>query len=247
MTDDRNNNIEEKISIIQEGWLEKKGKSHGYWKKRFFVLYSDKTFEYYETEQKLSMKGNGHFKDISKTDVEGPELNVYTPGRVWGFKFASEVLRNLWQIYIHPLENIQGTYRKNGEKHIPLLREGRLGTIAPVSNPALAAGAPPTPTLEDESSFYKINTTPKPNSLLMKKRTQKERAGEPGIFVEKKTEINKPMVKLRSALSENRPLLCSPRKAKPPPGPESPRKTKPFAAPPPPKKLVRSIITTLQI
>ena len=102
-------------TIVKQGYLEKNAKkgTFGSWKKRYVVLYSNQTVEYYSTDKLKEMKGsfNVRLENISndyktkETSLSGcvhtntknkNGFNIECDKRLWEFKATSSNERNEW-------------------------------------------------------------------------------------------------------------------------------------------------------
>lgn len=106
-----------KEGIIKEGYLMKKGKVIGPWKKRKFILNSDGTMSYYGNKSnheivRFSVKHLTKImcKSWGKSSAKRYGIKIYTPQRKWRLLCESECDRREW---VNAIENIKQINSEN--------------------------------------------------------------------------------------------------------------------------------------
>ena len=120
------------MSIIKEGWIEKKGQTFmaGY-RKRWLVLYSDKTLKYFEDTYYEILKGSidiSEASNIRKCSEASKNWKfgweIVTPNRSWYFSSKSEYARKQW------IQHVQNTKRASAPPTAHIHKNRSLQSIA---------------------------------------------------------------------------------------------------------------------
>merc|ERR1712154_320651 len=85
------------IQIVKQGWMMKKGELIKSWKKRYFVLNSNKILNYYESDKAVMIKGScslNKVKSIKKKS--GQSFEIDTPKRKWCFACRDDKVMDEW-------------------------------------------------------------------------------------------------------------------------------------------------------
>lgn len=128
------------MSLVKEGWIEKKGQTFmaGY-KRRWLVLYSDKTLKYYEDNYYEILKGSIDISEASKVQNSMEHSKnwkfgweIVTPTRNWYFSSKTDNDRKQW------IQNIQTvmefTSLKSPSGRLSYNKHKRLKNIAKEQN-----------------------------------------------------------------------------------------------------------------
>jgi len=85
------------IHIVQQGWMMKQGGLVKSWKRRYFVLKTNKVLNYYESDNSSMVKGSIELsKVIGVEKKQKKSLELVTPKRTWPFACVSTEVRDQW-------------------------------------------------------------------------------------------------------------------------------------------------------
>ena len=114
------------MSVLQEGWIEKKGQTFGSttfgagYRKRWLVLYSDRTVKYYQDTNYGILKGSIDISEATKAQNSNEHSkqwkfgwNIVTPSRKWQFSSKTAIDRDDW------VRNINTSINSISPKSIP--------------------------------------------------------------------------------------------------------------------------------
>jgi len=92
-----NNNANGGIQIIKQGWMMKKGDIVKSWKKRYFVLKTNQTLNYYESDNAVMVKGTCQLNKVKSVKKKSTQsFEVQTPKRKWCFACKDTATRDDW-------------------------------------------------------------------------------------------------------------------------------------------------------
>jgi len=99
-TNDNQNDVNIKKGgdqIVKQGWMMKKGDMIKSWKKRYFVLKTNRTLNYYESDAAVMVKGVCHLNKVkSVKKKKGENFEVDTSKRTWCFACKDTKTRDDW-------------------------------------------------------------------------------------------------------------------------------------------------------
>merc|ERR1712228_268682 len=85
------------IEIIKQGYMMKKGDLIKNWKKRYFVLKTNKILNYYESDNAVMVKGSCSLNKVKSVKKKsGQSFEIDTPKRKWCFACKDEKVRDEW-------------------------------------------------------------------------------------------------------------------------------------------------------
>merc|ERR1712013_152192 len=85
------------MQIVRQGWMMKKGDIIKNWKKRYFVLQSNRVLNYYESSSSAMVKGTVALRKATRVVKKSTQsLEVHTPKRKWCFACKDTATRDEW-------------------------------------------------------------------------------------------------------------------------------------------------------
>merc|ERR1719228_2118004 len=94
------------IHIVQQGWMMKEGGLVKSWKRRYFVLKTNKVLNYYESDNSSMVKGNVTLSEVvSVQKKQKKSFSLVTQKRTWNFACASTEVRDKW---VDNIANVAG-------------------------------------------------------------------------------------------------------------------------------------------
>ena len=102
-----NNNGGSGIQILKQGWMMKKGDIVKSWKKRYFVLKSNQTLNYYESDNAVMIKGTCQLNKVKSVKKKSTQsFEVQTPKRKWCFACKDQQTRDDWVSKVKQVANV---------------------------------------------------------------------------------------------------------------------------------------------
>jgi len=96
------------IHIVQQGWMMKQGGLVKNWKRRYFVLKTNKVMNYYESDNSSMVKGYVQLTEVSSVDKkQKKQFDIVTPKRTWNFTCDSTQVRDEWVSNIASIAGIR--------------------------------------------------------------------------------------------------------------------------------------------
>eukprot|EP01084_Bolivina_argentea_P296390 510459_1 len=102
------NNNEKIITngVVKQGWMMKKGDLIKSWKKRYFVLKSNKILNYYESDNAVMVKGTCKLDKVKSVKTKSDQsFEVDTPKRKWCFACKDAKTRDAW---VNKIKSVAG-------------------------------------------------------------------------------------------------------------------------------------------
>jgi len=94
------------IHIVQQGWMMKQGGLVKNWKRRYFVLKTNKVLNYYESDNSSMVKGSIELSKIIGVErKQKKSFDLVTPKRTWSFACVSTKVRDEW---VNNISNVAG-------------------------------------------------------------------------------------------------------------------------------------------
>lgn len=96
------------IQIVKQGWMMKKGDIVKSWKKRYFVLKTNQTLNYYESDNAVMVKGTCMLNKVKSVKKKsGQSFDIDTPKRKWQFACKDTKTRDDWVAKIRKVAQTQ--------------------------------------------------------------------------------------------------------------------------------------------
>jgi len=94
------------IHIVHQGWMMKQGGLVKSWKRRYFVLKTNRVLNYYESDNSSMVKGSIELNKVIGVERKQKKmLDLVTPKRTWSFACVSTKVRDEW---VANISNVAG-------------------------------------------------------------------------------------------------------------------------------------------